>query len=215
VVLKQRGLIMLMITASFLPACSCKPILYKPTIDPSLPILGLKVPETIETLSGLPRDRTHADNGINLHSRSPQPDNVKEMFELFKETDSSHYLGTQYYFRLYLNEEAAIRNYEFQKSIFSRHWRPIFNEVRSETCAYYLTYINQLRNSREGFCSPQSNYVSEFTVRLRNLVVQIEVRTDNRAKNAALMMSSVEYLAALLAKSLNIDENQDVKIVSY
>jgi hypothetical protein len=173
------------------------------------------VPETIETLSGVPRDRTHADNGINLHSRRPTADNVKEMFEIFKGTGTSLYLGTQYNFSLYLNEEAAIRNYEFRKSMFSRLWMPIFNEVKSETRAYYFTYINQLRDGPDGFCIPQSNYISEFTVRLHNLVVHIVVRTDNRIKNATLMASSVEYLAALLAKTLNIDENEDAKIISY
>jgi hypothetical protein len=167
----------------------CHPLLYKPTCDPT-PILSLNLPDRIDTLVHCPRNETHVENGINKHSGYPQPDQIKEMFNLDNEFGA-------YRFTLFFNEPAAKDYYEFMKKSGRI---PVFSQVETNGVAFSLSYVEQPRSDPEGFCAPMRYYVSSGHVRLRNLVVGIGVRQDNPHSDS--LTKAVRYLSDILSDAI-------------
>jgi hypothetical protein len=191
-------------------ACSCKPIVYKPTADPSPIILSLKMPDAITSLSLFPRDRTSVEKGVNKNSGGRQPDEIEEMFYIFKGSDgSSMFFGTEYRITLYRNEDAAKRGYEFWRKGAAPLGSPPFHEDRQDNWAYYLAYINQPRSSVEGFCRPMPYYRSEIIFRLRNLVASIVAHHEDMSSD--LLVSSVKYFAEQLEKAMESNGEYHLK----
>lgn len=191
----------LMVCMVFISGCSCKPILYKPTDDPSSIVLSLNVHEKVTSLSLFPRDRTIVEKGVHKETGGRAPDEIEEMIDLFTGSGSSTFLGTQYRVTLYRNEDAAKRGYEFWRRAALPLEFPPFREDRGEKWAYYLTHIRRPREDIEGFCRPMSYYESQIIFRLRNLVVFIEAR--HKDINSDLLVSSVKYFSEQLEKTID------------
>jgi hypothetical protein len=197
---KMTIFIVITLCTLFTMGCSCKPILYKPTADPSSIILSVNVPDTITSLSLFPRDRTIAEKGVNKSTGDRQPDEIEERFELFKASGPSTFLGAEYRIMLYRNEDAAKRGYGFQRRAALPIDFPPFREYSGEKLAYYFTHIRRPRSDVEGFCRPLSYYESQFIFRLRNLVVSIDTHHEDISSD--LLVSSVKYFTEQLEKSI-------------
>ena len=191
---------MLAIACLLLSSSGCsRPLLYRPSCDLH-PVLAVPYPDHIDTLSRCPRDETHAEGGINKHSGGRQPDDIKEMFNLTKG-------GAEYRFNLFFSDSGAAQWYESEKRFMAEH-HPVFREVTTNGCTACLYYTEQPRADPEGGWAPMGYYVSRVCFRVRNAVVEIEVR-QNKPRTDDLSLA-VQDLAQMLSAAL-VSTNQTVK----
>jgi hypothetical protein len=177
----------------FMSGCICKPILYEPKHDPSPLILSLKIPQSIETLSGIPRDRTMVENGIILATGSRQTYGVKEAIIIKKGAEYAP--SVTYVFTLYYSVLHAKKDFELFKN--DRFIKPFFFG-EAEEHAYYITYILQDQGRNGFFCETSPYFHSHAGFRLRNLFIEIRVIDEENKFDS--LTRAVEYIADILAK---------------
>ena len=193
--------------AILMPGC-CKPILYKPSRDPSSIIFALKLPQEIKTLMGIPRDTTRVQKTDEDRKYLP-PHAVKESFELVRKTKGDYPYGVKYTFSLFFDEESANKFFYGWYSFYQKTGR-MFCENKSDNRNYFITYVEHPRSDAGGFCLPMSYYSQSAVFRLGNLVVKIDVTAKKRTSD--LLTEYIEYLAEILEKEFHRQqETESVK----
>jgi hypothetical protein len=187
-------LILIMGTMICMSGCVCLPLLHQPPEDSGAAMLSLKVPDKIETLSGLPRDESFVENGINVLAGGRQPEGIKELFRIKKGPEDAS--NQRYEFVLFYREEDAKKWYEMYKS---DKLVPPYFMGEADDREYFVRYVVQEQTSNAGFLCDPSPYTTSMTAfRLRNLYV--EVRVYDKPANSGSMTGAVKYLADLLAR---------------
>lgn len=120
----------------------CLPLLYDPTYDPGPLVSSLRVPERIESISDMPRDRTVISGGVVLESGRRSAADIKELFEIKKGAEYAP--STTYRFTLQYSEETAKRGFD---SIRDVPFVPSYFTGRSGDRAYAILYT--MRDQRE------------------------------------------------------------------
>jgi hypothetical protein len=165
------------------------PVLHRPTCDLN-PVVAMHLPERIDSLAAVPRDKTLVENGIHLGQNRRSGEGLKEFFTL-KRGD------VEYEFDLFFGDQAAIRSYEFWKGIY-----PVFRESTVDGCSGCVHYTQQPRSDPEGGSSPMNYFLQRASFRLHNLVVCVTIR-DNKPQSERLT-NAVEELAQMLDRALNV-----------
>jgi hypothetical protein len=187
-------LILIMGIMAGMSGCVCMPLLLQPPEDSGVSMLSLKVPEKIETLSGLPRDESFAENGINVLTGGRQPEGIKELFRIKKGPGNA--ANQRYEFVLFYREEDAKKWYEMYRS--DKLVQPYFMGQAADR-EYFVRYVVQEQTSNAGFLCDPSPYATSMTAfRLRNLYV--EVRIFDKPGNSGSMTGAVKHLADLLSR---------------
>jgi hypothetical protein len=143
------------------------PVLHEADCDLS-PVLGLKLPERIETLARVPRDMTVVENGIIVDEGTRDGEGMKEFFFL-RQSDGR----TEYMFAVFFTEEAAIAWYEAEKKAYR-----VFRECNVDGCSGCVHYSQEPRSDPEGGSSPMGYCASRASFRLRNAVILVTVWRD-------------------------------------
>jgi hypothetical protein len=180
-----------------LPGCLyCGPLFHKPSHDPSPLILSLTVPEKVESLSRIPKDRTIVENGVATVAGRQEKRDVKEWFTIGSRP--AYAPGVTYDLMVCYSEEDAKKKFEFYKNDDSVP--PYFTGGFADR-AYFIRYIVQDRRGDTGvpFVCERSDYQSWYAAfRLRNVFIRINV-LDSK-DNPDALTKPVKYLADLLAK---------------
>ncbi len=187
-----------------LSGCST-PILYKPSADPSSPLLSLPFPRPIETLEGFPRTWPGLMRDPSERGKTRAP---KEVFTLRVEPKAGSYFGSECNFFLYFDEKGAKDDF---LGWFKKHRDKgrIFYEGDSGERSYLVTYVERPRTSPEGLWRPANRYVQDAVFRLGNLVVRIEAVSEERKPD--LLTGSIEYIAGLLQQYFQTGAGPDSK----
>jgi len=163
----------------------CNPLIYEPTFDSSF-ILSTHFLKYYDTLEKLPRDETPVFNGVNKYTGRKQPDEIKEMFNYGCD------LGI-YRFKLFYNEGAALKSYNFK--LMSKYI-PIYKEFENEEIKFYVNFTSRPRSDIEGGCKPFDYYCSSAVFLIKNIVVAVAVTHDNQKSDD--LNKAVKYLINML-----------------
>jgi hypothetical protein len=166
------------------------PILYKPTGDPARPVFSIKIPRSIETVSGLSQD-------VRKVAQPPRKGSLIESLELEKEWVRGERKAS-YLFLLSFDEDDAMRRFVDYGKILREGGRP-FAEGETGGTSYLITYVERPRSGGGGWYLPMNYYAQSAMFRFGNLVVRIESRSANWSSD--LLTEPLEYLAQLLEKS--------------
>ena len=153
------------------------------------------MPEPINTLAAVPRDKTIVENGINVGEGSRNVEGLKEFFDL-KRGD------VEYRFELYFSAGAAVHLYEVEKHRpFAEKNYPVFREDVADGRSGYVCYTEQPRSDPEGGSAPMNYYTSRAYFRLHNAFIRVTVQ-DDKAQSDKLT-NAVKDLAQMLDGALN------------
>jgi len=179
----HRITIFLIVTACIFASGCSKPLLYIPSCDLN-PVLTLTIPDPIKTLVGCPRDNSYVVDGINTQFGTPQPDNIKEMFDL-RSGD------TNFRFLLFFDDGSAISWYASEKRVRDA---PIYKETSRNGLTGCLRYTEQPRSDPEGGSRPMGYYVSEVSFRLHNAYICVSTRHKIPESNSLTVAVEVVFV---------------------
>jgi hypothetical protein len=170
------GLVMCLL----LSAC-CKPILYKPTADPSEALLDIEFPRVIGTLSGFSAGNTKA---ILTEDQAKRGGDLREIIDV-------SYMGTSFRFYLCYTEETA-------KAIYLdlRAMESIFVSSQSADYWYFISYVERPRSDAASLCTPMDYYTQTAVFRFGNLI--IDAKAQNRKFSTDMLSQPIEYVARRL-----------------
>ena len=149
-------------------------------------------PEHIDTLPGVPRDKTIAENGINKGEGSRSPDDIKEFFFLKRD-------DVEFQFEIFFSDSAAIRLYEPWK-----HDHPVFRETTVDGCSGCVHYTEEPRSDPEGGSSPMGYYISRASFRLHNVLIRLSAQ-DNELQSDKLT-NAIRDLGQMLSGAFSANQ---------
>ncbi len=177
--------------AVFKPTSS---VLHKPSCDLS-PVLALRLPDPINTLAAVPRDKSFVENGTNVGEGIRNVEGLKEFFSLKRGE-------VEYRFELYFNAAAAVHLYEAEKhDPFAEKNYPVFREDVADGRSGWVCYTEQPRSDPEGGSHPMNYYISRAYFRLHNAFIRVTVQ-DDKPQNDKLT-NAVKDLARMLDGALS------------